>query len=459
MVRRPAIAVLWVLCAGCLSKPERPADDVDATAGDAGSADAAAGDAGSSACDAHRAPAPLAAPFAAGSFVSVQHPVARLDADCRDDLVLIGRNGAGGAHGIFILLGRDQEFLTGYDAFLPIDEDALPLAIQVSDFMGDASVDLLVLARTRAHEGVLLAYPGRGDGTFAAPLTRAAATGFVPTGTLEMPEPVYVLTARVGGAGRGVVFGGLEKAFTLQVDAWDTEGFRTHIPRGLPTRIGSYTQGFARVGSAAAGFDDFMAVRDDHVLWLESENDGVWSGDLEVPFARSGRRLVTFADIDGSGTVDAASMVGNSMQLALTTYPSGTADPRVEVPFFSESPDLVDGSPDALAILDLAGDARPEILILDAAKPEEDSGLFVYRDVRLSGDRAMVVPAMLGHDDRKQLPGMQNRMALGDFDGDGGIDLYPFQAGVAGEAPRCYHVQERPLTGTLCVVLCSQPSC
>jgi len=451
MVIRPSVAALLVLCAGCLSKPDRPVTDDGAVPDDA-----ASGDGGPSACDARRAPASLPAPFAAGTFVGVQHPVARLDADCRDDLVLIGRDGESGTHGVFIVLGRDQGFLTGHDSFLRID-NALPLAVEISDFMGDASADLLVLARTGAGEGALLAYPGRGDGTFAEPLTRGAAPGFAPGGTLELPEPVYVLAARVGGTGRGVVFGGLEKAFTLLVGAWDMVGFGQHTPRGFPMSPG-YTQGFARVGSAAADFDDFIAVRDGQVLWLESENDGFWSDDHRFQLAESGRRLVTFADIDGSGTVDAASMVDNRMQMAVTTYPSGTADPRVEVPVFSERPDLMSG-PDALAILDVAGDARPEILLLDAGGPQDDSALFVYRDVRLSGDRTMVVPATSGHDDRKQLPGMQNRMAIGDFDGDGGVDLYPFPAGFVDEAPRCYHVRERPLTRTLCVVRCDQPSC
>jgi len=442
--------VALVAAAGCLSKPPRPAEDVDAAPGSDGGP---SGDGG---------PGPVEGSFAADAVIGVQHAVARLDGDGRDDLVLLGRLTAAGPDGIFIVLGRDDRFLAGYDEFLPLPESATPYAIEVSDFLGGAALDLLVLARALQGDAAILAYEGHGDGTFAEHPLTGPATTLMLQGTLESPVPTYIFTARTGGDVRGFVYGSIDDAFTVKLPSWSAIDLHEAVPRRLPLPTGDSgaVQGMTRVPSASDGFDDFLEVRSGDVHWLVADGTGLWREGPIVSFGNPARRSVAFADLDGSGTVDAAAIFGHHLDFAMTIYPAGGNPPRIGVRTFSEEPNLADAETEAMYVGDLVGAAAPELLLLDAAPPMPTSGLRLYADLHPSGVD-QIVPDYDGDDDDylRLVSGARNRLLVGDFDGDGAKDIYPLNLAPKQEEPICFRALIDALTTRPCLVLCGRTAC
>jgi hypothetical protein len=450
-----AAAALALVAAGCLAKPARPTDDL----ADAGPADAdttgtdSGADAGPS-CAGGEEPGSLAATWPAGTLLGHQAQVVRLDDDCRDDAVLFGRLGGSGTHGIFVALGRPTGFLSGYDEVLLTPSNIVPLAIDVADVLGDDHVDIAVLADDADGEAVLLVYEGQGGTSFGAPLSRVA-TGVFPSGTLAEPHPQYVRVARTGPGVRGLVYGGLHAMSVLPVTDWTLSGFRAAIPVPLPgTGSGLYVQGVVPVPSARADTDDFLVVLQQSARWLEAVGDGTWRDRIGVTFGNEQPRFAIFADVDGDGTTDAVGAGPFDLDVVLTTYP-GAGDPALDGRVFTPFPDLGDMNPDGLAVRDLGAGPAPELVVLDAeATDPSQSWLRIYDDVAAQGAGAIGPSTRGGDDDYVSTIAVAQRLVVGDFDGDGRVDIVPYRVEPTAAAPFCYRALPHPTDGYFCVALC-----
>jgi hypothetical protein len=282
--------------------------------------------------------------------------VADLNGDGIPDLVTANDSGLAGGS-VSVLLGNGdgsfrpaQKFTTG----------GLPLSVAVGDFHGDGRPDLVVSNLTfTGQRDQLSLLRGNGDGTFQT--------------------PVPVDTGRLSNA---LAFGDLNGDGTLDVAAANVSGHDVSI----------------LLGQGAGGFN------------------------LAPRFATGhGPAAVVSADFNGDGAPDlvTANTGGNSLSLLLGTS-DGTFQPAVDLPAGNRPQQVVEA--------DLNGDGIPDLAVLDFGAAPTFPGTI---SVLLGNGDGTFQPArtVLFHPGAEVFPA---DLIAGDFNGDGKPDLAVSETVVGG---------------------------
>ncbi len=401
--RAAALGVCFV--AACLSAPERPGDDLPAV-----------------------------------RYIRYQLKVADLNDDDRDDLILLNSPGAGEPAAVWIVLGRSSGFLTIVDHELSIG-DLEPVALAVGDFMDGASPDapdLAVLAREAAGGGTLIVYPGDGMGGFGAPLSKALPEFQVGGGTVEMPEPVFVTLAKIRGmADQDVVIGDLDEVYYVAPTEW-TAGELATAP---VTRV-EYTGGTANEALAAhsetADRDDLLLVENQKVLWYRNTGSGLETMPvLDDDAFDNGARTTRLFDLDEDDLPEiATTWSGGVTEVAFTSYDGSPAvrdlvlDPNFELP---------DAQGDDLWLGDLDGNGDPDLVVVDDIRMGANASM---TSIQIAGNLTeadlMIVSTGSEYATRIFDATGARRLAVGDFDGDGRIEIRVFDVELSDYSTRCF---------------------
>ena len=446
-ITRIALAAT-LLSAACLSDLERP------------SADGGPGDDGGGNGDAGPGPG---TPFPSGLAIRRNDVTADLDRNGATDVVLLDGS-AGDDHAVYVVLGDGPDpFLTTYHARLDLGE-CDPRAAVAEDLMDDPSIDLLVLCRT-GDLGRLVAFAGNGDGTFDEPKFHSTGGAFVPGGgSVEMPEPVFVATARLdtGGGDIGAVFGGIyQRVYVYVPTDWADAG-----GQDPPTVLGVATDWDAprdtpnaavAVAGDFVGLDDILVVGNGEASWALRTDEVDLAFEVGAAEMYPGEaRAVRFATLSDDGYPDVLMATATGYLSAVNV----TDHQEAEVLIF-ETGDPVDGwsvdFADSFVALDLGNLGRPELVILDSDQsdqpPDGNFELFILDDLYVSGGTVRRTSTTGTPIESSSFEGTPYHLIGGDFDGDATNEVWVFDSEV--QAPACYHAC--PDAGALALQPCGEP--
>ena len=374
------ISLLVALQSGCLSAPE-PRDGPDGLA------------------------------FPPDSLLQIGRlQVIDLDQDGADDFVLTSRSSQ--HKGIFVLLSRDGAVGSQYHQFIPIVAMD-PLGARVVDGDGDGTLDLFVFGQNWDTRSYLIGFPGRGDGTFADPVTAETSAELIPG---ESGDPVSVdVGAFFGDGSRHVVVG---DGNDMRVAAWpgwtqaEFESLDFVDVRGPSGDIWTGLSAIRAVRDATDSRDLLLVVSGNYVnVVLPDGALGFSAPEIHTTAKHTdavGLVRLDFLDVDGDGAVEVIGGEGANIS-AVSPWP-------VDQPYNRAS--WLDASVTALRAADFDGDGDEEIVTL-----MDDGTLTILPNARFGADTITTdSPSVHAFDTAYEAA----VLGVGDFDGNGDREIVVF---------------------------------
>jgi hypothetical protein len=311
--------------------------------------------------------------------------------------------------GVSVLLGQ------GDGTFLPAQSYAAgsePSAVAVGDFNGDGKQDLAVANAYSNNVSVLL---GKADGTFLAADNYSAGASpssvavgdFNGDGILDLAVADYAFNGTVS-----VLLGQGDGTF-LPAQSY-TAGTR---PRSVA--VGDFN-GDGKLDLAVANYG--ISGGNGTVSVLLGKGDGTFYPAASFP-AGQGPRSVAVGDFNGDGHLDLA--VAGYLYAGYLDYPDQTVRVLLgkgDGTFLPAQSYPAEGNPVSVAVGDFNGDGKQDLAVAD------------FGDINGSGRGVRV---LLGQGDGTFLPaafypavGRPVSVAVGDFNGDGKLDLAVANEGI-----------------------------
>jgi FG-GAP-like repeat/Domain of unknown function (DUF4214) len=296
--------------------------------------------------------------------------------------------------------GLEERTLLSFAAPAPLSAQSRPAAVAVGDFNGDGKLDFVTANNNSASVSVFL---GHGDGTFADPANYGVGS-----------QPSAVVVGDFNGDGKPDLAVANANAFAVG------NSISVLLNRGDGTFQDPVNFGAGVAPSAlAVGDFDGDGKLDLAVVNTFSSNVGVLLGHGDGTFADpvfyqtgSQPRAITVADFNGDGKPDLA--VANSQSNTVTILLN-----RGQGTFQANPTVTVGTSPVAIVAADFNGDGQPDLAVANA-------GGFSAADGPNGGN----VSVLLSNGDGTFQPAVNyaadfapSALAVGDFDGDGRLDL------------------------------------
>ena len=419
MMRAATYAALLLGAAGCLGdlvKP--PGNDSGSIGGDGGSGRDGDPDAG----DPDEFDGDLA--------IRITTMVVDLNGNGFPDLVLLNDPATPADRGVLVYFDREESFFAAPDRFLPT-ETLHPLVATTGDFAGGAALDLMVICSDEDDTPYVVLFENAGDSTF----TTAAMQGFpgrqLSAGSVASPTPVFATRAFIRGSTDvvpGLVFGDSDLAVYLTPDNWATV---TASDDALLDVGGSTTMNVALpIPSEEDDRNDLLVLDNQGGYWLQndgSENGGYQAGPSELPglWLDFNRAFFVF-DFQGDDIPDFLTLDRMDLRIGAVSW-TEPASLDVDVRQLDPPPAFQDSYGDALFAADIDGINGMDVLILDEAEREEQFGLHAARNL-LDGNEGVIEPTSGRVDADTTHVGDPTRLVAGDFDHDGVVEVWVFDA-------------------------------
>jgi hypothetical protein len=298
-----------------------------------------------------------------------------------------------------------------------------PVAPVVGDFNNDGKLDI---ATNAGNANLLSVFLGKGDGTFTTGPSYAGVYGTFSLAASDLDGDGN-LDLIAGIANSGIYGPDLNSGGTFEVLMGNGDGTFQAAPAYLNT-VTTFSVGapvFAVGDFNGDGKPDLLGVTGSPGALAFLAGDGTGHFALTKTSAETGPSLLAAADLNGDGKLDAvyADKSAASVAVALGkgdgTFAAGT---DYAVP---NNTTLMN-----IAVSDVNGDGKPDVVITAenaTTNPASATGLYVYLN---KGDGTLLAPATI------DTPSSPGALAIGDLNGDGKPDIVltnsPFATGTAG---------------------------
>ncbi len=303
--------------------------------------------------------------------------------------------------GFSILLGKgDGTFGAPSRRYLNLGYES---AIHVGDFNGDGKPDLLI-----THGGTLTSLLlGLGDGTFGAALAVAPGMDVTP-GDFNGDGKLDIATSQ------GVFLGAGDGTFAAPLAYPASNGF-------VPAAAGDFN-GDGKLDLVGA---DGMAVANfgfEPLALIAGAGDGTFGPIRDFPSVQASYAAISPADFNGDGRPDIALLGGRSVEVLF-----GTGAGFVTASTFAAGSGIASNGTQygAIAAGDFNGDGKPDLTAIDPA----DDAVSVLKgagDGTYLAAQPTLTAAPIAVNNNASV-----RIASGDFNGDGKLDVVLLGAGVA----------------------------
>jgi Bacterial Ig-like domain (group 3)/FG-GAP-like repeat/FG-GAP repeat len=298
-----------------------------------------------------------------------------------------------------------------------------PVAPVVGDFNNDGKLDI---ATNAGNTNLLSVFLGNGDGTFTTGPSYAGVYGTFSLAASDLDGDGN-LDLIAGIANSGVYGPDLNSGGSFEVLMGNGDGTFQAAPAFLntatTTSVGMPI--FAAGDFNGDGKPDLLGVSGYPAALVFLAGDGAGHFALTKTSAETGPTLLAAADMNGDGKLDAVYADNNAASVAVAlgngdgTFAAGT---DYAVP---NNTTLMN-----IAVSDVNGDGKPDVVITAenaTTNPASATGLYVYLN---QGDGTLLAPAII------DIPSSPGALAIGDLNGDGKPDIVltnsPFATGVAG---------------------------
>jgi hypothetical protein len=345
--------------------------------------------------------------------------VVDLDDDGADDMVITSRSSQ--HKGVFVLLSRDGAVGSQYHQFIPIAAMD-PLGTRVVDGDGDGILDLFVFGQNYGGQAYLIAHPGRGDGTFADPVTAETSAVLIPA---EGGDQVSVdVGAFLGDDSRHVVVG---DGNDMRVAAWpgwsqsEFESIDFEDVRGPGGDIWTGLSAIRAVRDATDSRDLLLVVSGNYVNVVVPDGvEGFSAPEIHTTAKHAsavGLTKLDFLDVDGDGAIEVVGGEGANIN-AVSPWPVDRTYNRAG---------WLDSSVTAVRAADFDGDGDEEIVAL-----LDDGTLTIMPNARFGADTITTDSPVAYEFDAAYAAAV---LGVGDFDGNGDREIVVFST---TGAPLCF---------------------
>ncbi len=350
--------------------------------------------------------------------------VVDLNGDGRDDLVFNNVHADETAWGLVVAMGHEGGALDGYHAF--VSTEVQPLGLAVKDVVGSSAPDLLVLGPDDQAGGVALVFEtlDADAPSFATPLRHEVEIDDFPYHADGVSNPANITAAEVTGDGViDLIVADFNHVTVLEPANWSSDGLAQASHRNLTLEDGVQ---FNHVSAVFVVDHPISAARylvvkqqTSAVSFLVHEGVGVaTSGTTAGTDDFGGLYRSTLADVDQDGVTDVIGYDHAKVRVHRLDPPDGFSVVDWDEPEGRGGPDHYED----IALADLTGEGSLDaVLAINREGLGSDSSVRVLRNLYVDGD---VLHDTGAHVDAAMPPGFHpDGVRLGDFDGDGAIEL------------------------------------
>ncbi len=370
------------------------------------------------------APEPRSGPdglsFPPDSLLAISRlQVVDLDGDGADDMVITSRSEQ--HKGVFVLLSRDGVVGSQYHQFIPIGVMD-PLGARVVDGDGDGTLDLFVFGQNYSGQAYLIAHPGRGDGTFADPVTAETSADLIPG---QSGDAVSVDVGEfLGDGSRHLVVGDGNDMRVAEWPGWTQSEFESidfEDVRGPAGDIWTGLTAIRAVRDATDSRDLLLVVSGSYVnIVLPAGEQGFSTTEIHTTAKHAsavGLVRLDFLDVDDDGVIEVVAGEGANVS-AVSVWPVDRAYNRAS---------WLPSSVTALRAADFDGDGDEEIVLL-----LDDGTLTILPNARFGADTITTDSPAVHEFDATYDAAV---LGVGDFDGNGSREIVVFST---TGAPLCF---------------------
>lgn len=420
MMRAATCAATLLLATGCLGDLVKPPGQDGGTTGRDGGAggDASDPDAGTP------------SGFDGDLAVRITTMVVDLNDNSFPDLVLLNDPATAEDRGVLVYFDRQQDFFAAPDYFVPI-ESLHPLVATTGDFVGGAALDLMVIARSDDDTPYIVLLENSGESTFSIAKMQGFPGRTLTAGSVASPTPVFAARTFIqdsADAAPGLVFGDSDLALYLAPDDWQAVSASDDAVLDVS---GSATMNVALpVPSEENDRNDLLVLDNQGGYWVKNDGSaggGYQAGPSELPglWEDFNRAFFVF-DREGDGIPDFFTLDRTDLRVGTVSF-TAPADLEVDVRQLAPSPEFQDSFGDALFAIDVDGTGGVDLLILDEVEDEGQFELLAARNLENSG-AGIIAPSSGRVDVDATHVGDPTRLVAGDFDHDGVVEVWVFDA-------------------------------
>jgi FG-GAP-like repeat/HYDIN/CFA65/VesB-like, Ig-like domain/Cep192 domain 4 len=328
--------------------------------------------------------------FASSSLGNPSEPIlmtsADLNGDGRSDLITVNVNGS-----VSVFLGNgDGTFQTERD-YVVLKNNDLSSVVAV-DLNGDGKLDLAVCVVETAQLAVLL---GNGDGTFGTPSfysTGGSSPQVLAAGDFNGDGFIDIVVTNYGSNTVGLLLGNGDGSF--RASSTSAVGFEPYF-----MTVGDFNKDGKLDLIASSPIEGYFSI-------LLGKGDGSFGTPTNIPAGINPAQLVA-ADFDGDGNLDVAVVNENDALVNTVSVFLGNGDGTFK-PLVQYD---VGSSPYPIALGDLDGDGRLDLIVLNASFSAPTLSVLYG-----NGDGTFQPQAVFQTT-------VASTIALGDFNGDGRLDI------------------------------------